>query len=467
MKIALVQCPAWGRQNPPLALSMLSAYLRSKGREVFNFDLNNKLFNHVEEKDRLLWQLSNEEFWEDRYKVLKFASDYKELIEDCVNAVLQTDARIIGFSVFNSSKEFSLLMAEKIKERAKDKIIILGGPHCFPHMQGLQIIQDESVDLMAIGEGEVTLDELVSQVDSAGRVSFCEGAWFKENGKVIDCGNRALISDLNKLPFADFIDFALESYSEPNRLPIYLSRGCPNRCIYCNENIFWRGYRFRSGKRVLEEIKYQLNRHRQVVHFDFADQLVNGNPKELSQLADLIIKEGLKITWAGQAIIRSYMTPELLNKLKQSGCVCLAYGIESGSQKVLDLMKKGFTVKDAQCVIRDTHNAGIDAVSNFMFGFPGETDGDFKQTLDFIYKNKEYISTVNPSRAYTAIGVGSYLYEHADEFNIDLSGGHLFWKTKGGDNTYETRQKRYEAFCNLAASLGIKFSFTVNINKNN
>lgn len=463
MKIALIQCPAWGRQNPPLALSMLSAYLRNRGRKVYLFDFNNKLFNQVRVEDRALWQLSNEEFWEDKSKVLKFASDYKELIDNCISEVLQTNANIIGFSVFNSSLELSLLIAKEIKNKAINKIIIFGGPHCFPHIQGLQIIQEDVVDAMVIGEGEVTLDELVLQVESLGRVDFCEGAWLKKDGKVVDCGSRAFISDLNKLPFADFGDFELDSYGEPNRLPIYLSRGCPNRCVYCSENILWRGYRSRAGKRVFEEIRHQLNRRGQVTHFDFADQLVNGNPYELSQLADLIIKEGLKITWAGQAIIRAYMRPELLNKLKQSGCVCLAYGLESGSQKVLDLMKKGFTIEDAQQVIRDTHNAGIDAVTNFMFGFPGETDEDFKQTQDFIYKNREYISTVNPSRVYTAIGVGSYLYDHADEYNVDFSMGHLFWRTKSGDNTYDIRKKRYESFCNLVASLDIKFSYPISV----
>lgn len=467
MKIALIQCPAWGRQNPPLALSMLTAYLRAKGKEVYNFDLNNELFQQVKEEDKLLWQLSNEPFWEDRTKVLKFASDYKKIIDGHIDKVLRTGTSIIGFSVFNTSIEFSLLMAKEIKDRDKDRIIVFGGPHCFPHMQGLQIIQEDAVDAMVIGEGEVILAELVSQAESCGRVDVCEGVWFKKEGKVIDCGNRSFISDLDKLPFADFGDFVLDSYGEPNRLPIYLSRGCPNRCVYCNENILWRGYRFRSGKRTFEEMEYQLNRYGQVTHFDFADQLVNGNPKELSQLADLIIKENLRIGWAGQAIIRSYMTSELLNKLKRSGCVCLAYGLESGSQKVLDLMKKGFKVECAQQVIRNTHNAGINAVVNLMFGFPGETDGDFKQTLDFISENRDYISTVNPSRAYTAIGVGSYLYEHADEFDIDLDQGHLFWKTKSGDNTYEIRQKRYEAFCDLAVSLGIKFSFPVNTSQEN
>lgn len=463
MKIALVQCPAWGRQNPPLALSMLSAYLRNKKREVYLFDLNNELFHKVKDEDKRLWQLSNEAFWENKSKVLEFASKYDELLDYFVREILETEVSIVGFSTFNSSKELSLLIASRIKKIDKNKKIIFGGPHCAPHIQGKEIIKECAVDMIVIGEGEVTLDEIINIIERDGKVDSYEGTWLKKDGKVIDCGNRPLIEDLNELPFADFGDFKLESYDEPYRLPIYLSRGCPNRCVYCNENIFWHGYRSRSGLKVFEEMKYQLNKQKAVTHFDFADSLVNANVRELSHLADLIIKDGIRITWSGQAMIRSYMTPELLRKLKQSGCVCLAYGMESGSQKVLDLMRKGFRVEEAERVIRDTHNAGIDAVTNFMFGFPGETDEDFEETLDFITRNREYISTVNPSLAYTAIGVGTYLYDHPEEYNIDLSAGHLYWKSKDGENTYEKRKKRYETFCKLTSSLGIKFSYPVSI----
>ncbi|MCX5713907.1 MAG: radical SAM protein, partial [Candidatus Omnitrophica bacterium] len=210
--------------------------------------------------------------------------------------------------------------------------------------------------------------------------------------------------------------------------------------------------------------KYQLSRHKGVRHFDFTDSLVNADIKELSLFADLITREGLRITWAGQALIRPYMTPEVLKKLKKSGCICLAYGMESGSQKVLDLMRKGFKVEDAQRVIRDTHEAGIDTVANFMFGFPGEQEEDFKQTLEFVSRNRGYIDTVNPSLGLTAIGEGTYLYEHAKDYNVDLSAGYLLWRDLEGKNTYETRKGRYDAFCKLASSLGLKFSYQVNVN---
>ncbi len=465
MKIALVQCPAWGRLNPPLALSMLAAYLRSQGKEVLLFDLNNDLFHKVKEEDRALWHLGSESFWENKASVAKFVSDYKELLEDFVNQILQTETGLIGFSIFNSSTELSLFIAEKIKKLAPNKTIIFGGPNCAPHINGTEVIKSSAVDIMVIGEGELVLNEIINLFDKYGKVDFCKGTWLKKEGKVIDCGTGDLIEDLNLLPFADFGDFSLSAYTAPYRLPIYLSRGCPNRCVYCNESVFWRGYRHRSGARVFQELKHQTDKHKGVTHFDFSDSLVNANLKELSIMADLIIDNGLKITWGGQAVIRPYMTSDLLAKLKQSGCLALGYGIESGSQKVLSLMRKGFTVEEAERVIRDTHKAGIDVVTNFMFGFPGETDENFEETLQFVAKNKEYISTLNPSLAYTAIGVGTYLHAHPEEYGIDLSAGYLYWRTKDGQNTYEKRKIRYERFCRQALSLNINISYPVDLSK--
>ena len=465
MKIVLVQCPAWGRLNPPLALAMLSAYLRSKNKEVLLFDLNNELYHKVKDEDRALWQLGNESFWENKASVLKFASDYNALLGHFVNKILETGTELIGFSIFNSSTELSLFIAEKIKKIDPNKKIIFGGPNCAPHINGINIIKERPLDIMVIGEGELILNEIIDLFDRHGRVDFCKGTWLKKDGKIIDCGEGELLGDLNQLPFAEFGDFSSDAYDAPYRLPVYLGRGCPNRCVYCNESVFWRGYRNRSGERVFEEMKYQINKQNRITHFDFADSLVNANLRELARMADLIIEDGLKITWSGQAVIRPYMTPEILNKLKQSGCKCLAYGIESGSQKVLGLMRKGFRAEEAERVIRDTHNAGIDVAANFMFGFPGETDEDFNQTLNFVSNNKEYITTLNPSLAYTAIGVGTYLHEHPEEYNVDLSAGYLYWITKDGQNTYEKRKKRYESFCRLVSSLSINLSYPVDIQK--
>lgn len=463
MKIALIQCPAWGRQNPPLALAILAGQLKNRDTDTYLFDLNNELFHKSNDQDKRLWQLSNEEFWQNRDAVSKLISRYDSVFQDFLDKIIQTDIDIAGFSVFNSSQETSLLIADRLRNKNNNLKIVFGGPQCALHMQGPEIIKSDSVDIIVTGEGEETLKELIDLCDKGEGLKTCRGICFKDSGRIIKCENRPTIKSLDELACANFEDFDLSSYDEPHRLPIYISRGCINKCVYCNENLFWGGYRQRSGKRVFDEMCFQLNRHNQVNHFDFVDSLVNANLKELINMADLIIENNLKITWAGQAIINHHMSCDIFKKLRQSGCVCLVYGIESGSQKVLGLMKKGYLMADAERVIKDTHNAGIDVVTNFMFGFPGEDESDFKQTLDFISRNKEYVSSVNPSPAYTAIGFDTYLYNHPEEFDVDLTAGHLFWKLRNGENTFEVRRQRYQSFCRYVLSLGIRLNYPVDI----
>lgn len=461
--IALIQCPAWGMQYPPLAVALLSAYLRRKGKEVCVFDLNSEIFHALPEEKRSLWQITNEHFWENNDFMAQFADEYSDYLGVFVDKIIAAEADIIGFSVFNSSQELSLIIAQKIKDRDPRKAIIFGGPQAAPHMQGSRIIKHDAVDAVVTGEGEITLNEMADLFFERGELQACRGAWVKKSDAIIYAPEREFIRDLDIIPDADFTDYALERFDCKGVLPLYFSRGCINRCVFCNDNLFWRGFRSRSGRRVHEEIRHQVKRHGIAYHFDFVDSLLNGNIKELSCLADLLIREGPKITWSGQAMVRSAMTPELLKRMKASGCVTISYGIESGSQKVLELMHKGFSIQEAEDVLRGTHEAGINVNANFMFGFPGESEEDFTATLEFITRNKESISTLNPSLAYTAIGAGTYLYEHAKEYKVDMRRGHLFWESEDGSNTYETRQGRYNAFCRHASSLGMHFSYPLKV----
>ena len=114
------------------------------------------------------------------------------------------------------------------------------------------------------------------------------------------------------------------------------SRGCPNRCIYCNEKTFWRRFRFRDADSIFNELIYQLKLYPHMQFIEFHDSVVNGNVKELERLCDLIIEHGIKIYWSGQAVIRKEMDFRLLKKLGKSGCICLAYGLETASTRLME-----------------------------------------------------------------------------------------------------------------------------------
>jgi len=199
-------------------------------------------------------------------------------------------------------------------------------------------------------------------------------------------------------------------------------------------------------------MKTQLQRYPQVQKFEVVDTALNLNVNALSKLCEFIIQEQLPIRWGGAAMLHPNTTYELLLKMKQAGCENIGYGLESGSQKIIDRMNKGFKIEDAERIIRDTHNAGIEVTVGIIVGFPGETRDDFKLTMDFIARNKDYIDIVSdPSECY--IGDNTYLYRHYEDFGVVMDKG--VWFTRDGTNTPEERKKRINEFNEFIKSLGI------------
>jgi radical SAM superfamily enzyme YgiQ (UPF0313 family) len=238
------------------------------------------------------------------------------------------------------------------------------------------------------------------------------------------------------------------------------SRGCVNRCIFCNERPYWRAYRSFTAERIFSELNYQLEKHPNITWLDFQDSVVNGNVRELEKFADLIIENGIKIQWSGQAIIRKEMVPQLLHKLKKSGCVCLAYGLETPSASLM--LKVGKVVSrgvDIDKIVKDCADAGLTCAYNFMFGLPGETEDDAKWTLEFLERNKHYMSTVNPSPCFCSFSPGTLGYEKPQDYGLDFTKGHLYWETDNGANNYLVRLERFEKFCRLVHQLGIPTTY--------
>ncbi len=132
----------------------------------------------------------------------------------------------------------------------------------------------------------------------------------------------------------------------------------------------------------------------------------------------------------------------------------LDYGVESGSQKVLDKMGKKYTVEDAERIIKDTYNAGINVVLNLVVGFPNEAEEDFYKTLEFIRRIKDYVLFIAPGHACLILPY-SYIYKNPDEFDIILDKETSCWSTKDGKNNEEVRLKRAKIFNNFITDLGI------------
>lgn len=468
MKILLVLCPSWGIETPHLGIALLVANLRKHGLDVEVRDFNIRIHNRDKKKN--LWKSEEDVHWEDQDFLNEFIRNNDAVLDSYVEEILATRAEVVGFSVYNTTKRLSLELAKRIKEKDRSRIIVFGGPMCFPPPAVGSIIREPAVDAVVIGEGDEIIVNIMRNLASSGKPGPCPGVVYKDNGQIIDCGMAEPIMDMDRLPYPDFSDFDLEMYDNPSQIPIVLGRGCPYPCAFCNTKLFWVRYRAKTGDRFFREVLHQLNRYENAHFFTLNDHTINANMKSLSRFVDLAIelktkrgnerKNYAQLSWRGAAVIREEMDKEFIKKLRLSGCIELEYGIESASDRVRKLMRKPpDDIKTVERVIRETTEAGIGVRANFMFGFPGETDEDFEETLEFLRRNKDYFVQVHPSETFCHIDPGTYMYSHPEEFGIkNYKGNSLYWESIDGKSVYLERLRRHQVFCQVANSLKIPLS---------
>ncbi len=466
----IVQAPAWGVQTPPLSLASLSAYARRAGYKILPLDLNIEFYSIRPDKFSAMWGLEESQwFWLTKDCVDEFIEAYKNKIDEFIDLILSTNAPLVGFTLYISSMYFSLHLIEKIKARRPSIKIIVGGPHAHKFMAGKELAANLLIDAVVQSEGEVALVDLISRTRQEGSFLDCSGILISNNGAVQETPTRQMIQSLDSLPIPDFSDFSFGPYVEPNRLPMASSRGCPNKCIFCNEQPYWESYRFRSGESMIEEVKHQLMLYPNISFVDFHDSICNGKMSAITKFAEGLLRNKIKIRWCGQAVIRKEMTEEVMVYLKHSGCVCMAYGLETSNQALMQsvgkLLSKGADIDK----IAEAHSkSGLNAVYNVMFGLPGETEEDAFACLEFLRRNINNNLTVNPSAGFCGFADGTRGWENPNQFGIDKTLGGSFWSSLDGTNTFLIRLKRFEDFCRVVAELGIRttYSATHLLNRN-
>lgn len=468
--VVLIQAPGWGVNTPPFATASLTAFLRENGFKVMSLDINVELYQANKNKYPEGWRVDVQNFWTNSSMVDRFINDNRDILDHYVGSIIKSNAKIVGFTIYASSYLMSSYLAKKIKEKDGSILIVFGGPEVSRNMSGMEVVSNNKyVDYVVDGEGEVTLLEIVRKVKSGEIIEGNIGTLYRRGDKVVDGGERELIKNLDSLPFPDFSDFDFSMYREPFQVPIASSRGCVNRCIYCDEITFWKRFRSRSGESLFREMKHQLERHPHIFFFEFHDSLVNGNIRELGRLSDAIIESGIRIKWSAQAIIRKEMTYDFFVKLRKSGCVSLTYGMESASPALMVRIGKIFSKNaDVEKIIRGSYRAGVCSNLNFMFGLPGETEDEFNETLNFLVRNKKYITTVNPSQSFCVFSRGTKGYSNPMAYGIDFKKGPLYWEYMDGKNDYLMRMERFEKFVAMVHKLGIPSTYPHSkmVNKN-
>jgi len=258
-------------------------------------------------------------------------------------------------------------------------------------------------DFAIVGEGEITIIDLLDSVESNSNLNNVNGIMFREKNQIIITKPREIIQDLDTIPFPKLDELGFQEFLEnqendanfnltdnPKPYTILCSRGCPYQCTFCYHSLGYK-YRRRSIKNILEEIRQAVKKYN-INSLEILDDLFSIDKQRVYDFCDEINKlnRGLTepLSWSSQFSVNN-IDKKLLEAVKEAGCNVISFGFESYSQKVLNSMKKPITPEQIDRAIKLTREVGLGLQGAFIFGDPAETKETAKETLDYWKKNAE------------------------------------------------------------------------------
>jgi len=381
-----------------------------------------------------------------------------------LESVRETVERIRPDLVGITTMTFSLLdvldTARVIKGIDSNIKICLGGPHVSIYPK--ETLSFKEVDFVIQGEGEEAFLHLINNLNDKTPLFNIRGLGLKdEQGNLHLNGGKQIIEDLDILPPMDIKSINYKKCYSPlgvGKLMMTLqsSRGCPFRCIYCDQQS-GKILRKRSIKKIIDEIK---NFHALGVRdIFFVDDLFTFDRKRVFEFCSSILEEKIDIYFKISSRVDT-IDREMLAILKKAGCYRIHYGVESGSQRILNRLKKGITIEQIENAFRLTREAGIDTFAYFMLGCPGETRQDIMDTVNFALK-------LNPSYAHFSIATpypDTELYRMALEEGLF---GEDYWRKfaqcpdKEFSTKFWTKELKTEELISLQNYVNRRFYFRV------
>lgn len=331
---------------PPLGLAYVAAYLKSKGHQVRVLD-------------GIVDPLPLEE-------ISEIARDYD----------------VVGITVISSYVIRVIELIKSLKESGVSAPIVVGGPHATALPETLL---KHGADYAVIGEGEETMLELVEKKSP---VKIKGLKFYDSKRNLVSTGRRRLIEPMDQIPMPARELLPMHRYrtsiarasAEPSH-SMMGSRGCLGRCTFCSRMTFGSRVRYFSTDRIIEEFYLLRDRYgaKEVAVWD--DDFV-ADPDAAVEVCERLIQKDFDRPWSASACIET-INRELLEIMQRAGCNYIAYGVESGSQRMLDRLKKHITKDEIREVIRTTKRLGIPIRAYFILGFPEETAAEMDETIKF------------------------------------------------------------------------------------
>jgi anaerobic magnesium-protoporphyrin IX monomethyl ester cyclase len=356
LKVTLINPPQFTRYpQPPIGLAIIAAVLEKEGYQVVVLDAN------------------------------ALSLQPKDIVP------LVADADVVGLTAMTPTIGAAMSLARHLKQANPGLTIILGGAHA-------TLLPDETlttapeINVIVRGEGEETIIELLRGLrdQPLGNIS---GISYRADGRIINTADRTASIDMDSLPYPAYHLLPWPRYRphppHGRALPfaaIVTSRGCPYRCAYCSKPVFGSKFRAESPERVVEEVAYLKGKFG-IKEVAFYDDVFTLDKKRAYAIAEGMIRKGVKIFWTCEARV-NLVDKDLLRHMKQAGCYAIAYGIESASPEILNILHKDITLEQVEEAVRISREAGLQVIGYLMLGSPGETPETIRQTIEFARKLK-------------------------------------------------------------------------------
>jgi anaerobic magnesium-protoporphyrin IX monomethyl ester cyclase len=293
---------------------------------------------------------------------------------------------VVGLTSTTLTYKSALRIAQIAKEVCPNCLTLLGGVHVtFWDENALK--ECPQLDIVVRKEGEITMLELMQKLESGESFGDVLGITFRKGKEIVRTEDRPYIEDLDSLPFPAVHLFPIEQFNKYGNIifPVMTSRGCVFWCEFCTAvRMFGRRYRMRSPKRVVDELEFLYKKYGEK-QYTFYDDAFTVDQARTEEICNEILRRGLKIKWDCETRV-DMVSPHLLKKMNEAGCIAVWYGVEAGSDKVRDAMGKGISTQQTLDAFKWTQEAGMIAVASLILGFPGETKETAWESINLLKK---------------------------------------------------------------------------------
>jgi hypothetical protein len=386
--IIFLNVPLMSLSFPAAGTNLLKGIVENHGFKARVLDLNYKLFEHVGQE---IYDEYANYFTLEGSIPSNLEPQYNHFLDQHVDWIVAQNPRYVGVSVFTfECQKATKDICQKLRDRAPEISIVLGGAglsttgiaNKIPDF-GNYMIEQKLADYYIQGEADQKIVDLLQGNINSTTVSFTQ------------------LDNIDNVALPNYVDVLNNQYMWPNNtptLPITGSRGCVRQCTFCDIHKFWPKYKFRGGQQIALEM-IELYQRTGIRNFIFTDSLINGSLKNFRELCTELVNfyrdnnfHDRYFTWSGQFICRDPLQfkEQDFEMASLAGMTGVAIGVESGSDSVLEHMKKGFTRSDLDFTMSCLQRYRINCYFLMIIGYPTETQQDFDATMEMFDQYKKY-----------------------------------------------------------------------------